>query len=382
MKHIKKAIPLLLSAILLTSCSDSFKADFSEVTGNRTNGAYHGNFAYQDNCIYRSLEDGLYEYDLENKTVTRVVDYSAISEDSFLPKFAIFPGGAVILSNSDKTFDKDVDMDEQSKTYTVHCKLPIVNLKGEVKSSVDLQCVLDENFQAVDQAVISRFAMQFLIDKGWLYGRNDAPDRTADWIRYNLETKEYQQVCSGFLCIAGDFIYYNNENQLCRKKESDLSGEEAMSLNLKTRTEGEPKENDERAEDFFISSDQTVVFKKEIYSEKVGSWTFGGYWICKFGEEPKPIEFIPEGTYLAGYSDDCCYFTSDSQNSGETELPQDEHTVYKVNVRTGEQQTVYSSITSYPTIVGEKFLVLFFDSEKSIIYDIKADEIIEMSKEQ
>ena len=372
---------VILSVLLVFSACSEFTVTFDNVTNNRSSGVnfYEGNWSYTDGCIYRSLDDGLYEYDLENKTIIKIADYGSIEGITAMqPYFSAFPEGFVIIS--DQYFDiGGMEYDKKTDTYTAELDMYVVNYKGEVKKTITLENSYDEDNQSIDESRIDYFASGFMIDNGWIYGQNN-----MGWIRYDADTGETQPVCEQLLCIAGEYIYYTeNEdiNILHRIKESDLSDEEHMSFKLWD----DDADFDEYTDTFFISADGTVLCRKSKLDTAKHEWFDHAWYFCKFGEEP---ELIGDGfgDCDISYADGYFYAVRNDENPdydpadpyGRPYLESGE--IYRINAETFEQELIYSGEMYNPVLMGEMYLVISFDTDSAIVYSVQTGETVYLEK--
>ena len=385
----KFIIPAAILSILFvcSACSD-FTVTFDNVTNNRSSdNSYEGILSYTDDCIYRSLDDGLYEYDLENETIVKIADYGSIEGiTAMLPYFSVIPEGFVIISN--QFFDiGNMKYDKKTDSYTAELNMYVVNYKGEVKKTITLENSYDESNNNIDNSRINYFANGFMIDNGWIYGQNN-----MGWLRYDIDTGETQPVCDRFLCIAGEYIYYIEDDDviighedihtLRRIKESDLSGEEHMSLKLWDDDAG----FEENTNYFFISADGTVICQKSKMNTATHEQFDHAWYFCKFGEEPKQIG-DGWGDCDVSYADGYFYAVSKDKNPdpgpdefGNIHPYLDSGKIYKINSETFEQELIYSGEMSFPEMIGEKYLVIEFGTDSAIVYVVETGETIYLEK--
>ena len=391
MKRFTVPAAILFILLVFSACSD-FTVTFDNVTNNRSSdNSYEGIWSYTDDCIYRSLDDGLYEYDIENETIVKIADYGSIEGiTAMLPFFSVIPEGFVIISN--QFFDiGNMKYDKKTDTYTAELNMYVVNYKGEVKKTITLENTYDENNQSIDESRIDYFTSGFMIDNGWIYGQNN-----AGWLRYDIDTGETQHVCENLLCIAGEYIYcieYEDVNILHRIKENDLSGEETMSFGLTNLMKPEasyPEYGDEAAANICVFSDGTVIFSRQEFgndpSDGRDAWQTKEWYSCKFGEEPQVIGDGYIG-YDVSYADGYFYAVSKDKNPdsspdefGNIHPYLDSGKIYKISSETFEQELIYSGEMGYPVMIGEKYLVISYDTDSAAVYAAETGETVYLEK--
>ncbi len=387
MKRFIASSLIVLQSMIFTGCSH-YQVNFDNVTNNRSNGQNfcEGTYSYTDNCIYCKFEDGIYEYDISEGSALKIVDFANIAKDltEQNSNFAYISDGIVVQARGE-----ELDYDKNTGIATESFNLYVVNFKGDLKDTITLKYQTNENDPSQNEIHAIRGFYKFTIDNGWIYGS----DRGSEMVRYNPLTEELQYLGSGFLCIAGDYIYFidNNdgslpENTISRIKESDLSGRETISLEYR------PKDNKTIGDEImnYISaySDGTLVCRKEIYTQKDEKHNFdywkGDKWYSfKFGEEPKVIGdglsefdevFYARGDYYA-------FSVTDEENLGE-EIAVTINVV-KVDGNSFERKTIFNDrLTgkSRPMMIGEKFILLNHSEDNAVIYNIETGEIINCTK--
>lgn len=260
-----------------------------------------------------------------------------------------------------------------------------VNFKGELKDTIVIKYQTNENDQSQNEEHAIRGFYKFMIDNGWIYGS----DKGSEMVRYNPLTKETKYLGRGFLCIAGDYIYFIDnqdgslpENTISRIKESDLSDRETAKLEYR------PKDNaaigDEIMSRISAYSDETLLCRKEIYTEKdeehnSNYWKGEKWYSFKFGEEPKVIgdglsEF-DEVFYAAG--DYYAFSVTDEENLGEETAVTVQ--VVKADGNSFERKTVFNDRLvgkSRPIMIEEKFILLNHSEDNAVVYNIETGEVI------
>lgn len=378
---------ILLQSVFLGGCS-RYEVDFGNASGNRSNGVnfYEGNYSYTDNCIYCKFEDGIYEYDISEKTALKIVDLAGISKEltGYGSSFAYVPGGIVIQARGE-----EFDYDEKTGIVTQSFNLYAVNFKGELKDTIVLKYQTNENDPSQNKDHAIRGFYKFIIDNGWIYGS----DRSSEMVRYDPLTEEVQYIGGGFLCIAGDYIYFIDnhdssqpEDTISRVKESDLSHRETVSL--KYSWSSNTKIGDEIMNNFSAYADETLICRKEIYSKRdeennFDHWKGEEWYSFKFGEEPKII-----GDGLAEYDnvfyaggDYYAFSVIDAENLGEEVITDID--VIRVDGKSFERTSVFSGKLKgkgYPIMIGEKFILLNHSEDNAVIYNIETGELVNCTK--
>lgn len=378
------ALPLIFSAALILSSCSHYEINFDNVTNNRGNGLnfHEGTYSYSDSCIYCQFEDGIYEYDISEGTALKIVDFANTAKDlsERSENFAYVPDGIVIQARGE-----EFDFDEKTGTAIESFDLYAVNFKGELKDTIVIKYQTNENDQSQNEEHAIRGFYKFMIDNGWIYGS----DKGSEMVRYNPLTKETKYLGRGFLCIAGDYIYFIDnqdgslpENTISRIKESDLSDRETAKLEYR------PKDNaaigDEIMSRISAYSDETLLCRKEIYTEKdeehnSNYWKGEKWYSFKFGEEPKVIgdglsEF-DEVFYAAG--DYYAFSVTDEENLGEETAVTVQ--VVKADGNSFERKTVFNDRLvgkSRPIMIEEKFILLNHSEDNAVVYNIETGEVI------
>ncbi|MBD5081485.1 MAG: hypothetical protein HDT44_06940 [Ruminococcaceae bacterium] len=393
---IKKTLFTVLTAMSLlitSSCASENQISFENVTNNRSNGQnfYEGRYSYTDNCIYCAFEDGIYEYDISEKTALKIVDFASISKELtwYDCSFAYIPDGIVIQGRGE-----EFDYDEKTGIVSQSFNLYVVNFKGELKDTIVLKYQTNENDPSQNEDHAIRGFYKFIIDNGWIYGS----DRGSEVVRYDPLTEEVQYLGGGFISIAGDHIYFmdnyiiddsdssRTEDTISRVRESDLSNRETISF--KGRISLDPKFGDEIMSRFSAYADETLVCRKEIYSKGdeenyYDHWKGEKWYSFKFGEEPKVI-----GDGLAEY-DDVFYAGGDyyafsvieAENLGEEVITDID--VIKVDGKSFEKTAVFNGKLKrkgYPIMMGEKFILLNHSEDSAVIYNTETGELINCTK--
>lgn len=378
---------IILQSALFTGCSH-YEINFDNVTGNRSNGLnfYEGNYSYTDNCIYCKFEDGIYEYDISEKTALKIVDFAGISKEMawYGSSFAYVPDGIVIQARGE-----EFDYDEKTGIVTQSFNLYAVNFKGELKNTIVLKYQTNENDPSQNEDHAIRGFYKFIIDNGWIYGS----DQGSEMVRYDPLTEEVQYLGFGFICIAGDYIYFldnytnsQSEDTISRVKERDLSDRETVSL--KYSWSSNAKIGDEIMNNFSAYADETLICRKEIYSKRdeennYDHWKGDKWYSFKFGEEPKVI-----GDGLAEYDnvfyaggDYYAFSVIDAEILGEEVITDID--VIRVDGRSFERTSVFSGKLKgkgYPIMIGERFILLNHSEDNAVIYNIETGEIISCTK--
>lgn len=378
---------IVLQSVFFAGCSH-YEVNFDNVTGNRSNGQnfQEGTYSYTDNCIYCKFEDGIYEYDISEGSALKIVDFADIATNltNLSTKFAHIPDGIVIQGSGE-----ELDYDEKTGIATESLNLYVVNFKGELKDTITLKYQTNENDPSQNETHAIRGFYKFIIDNGWIYGS----DNSSEMVRYDPQTEELQYLGNGFLCIAGDYIYFIDnpdgslpENTISRIRESDLSGRETISLEY--RTKGDAKIGDEIMNTISAYSDETLVCRKEIYTEKdeehkFDYWKGDKWYSFKFGEEPQAIgdglsEF--DEVFYAG-GDYYAFSVTDEENLGEEAAITIE--VVKVDGNSYERTTIFNDRLTgrgRPMMIGEKFILLNHSEDNAVVYNIETGEIINCTK--
>lgn len=379
---------IALQSMIFAGCSH-YEVNFENVTNNRSNGInfHEGKFSYTDNCIYCQFEDGIYEYDISEGSALKIVDFAGVSKNLSEQgniNFAYVPDGIVIQGRGE-----EFDYDEKTGIATESFNLYAVNFKGDLQDTIVLKYQTNENDPSQNENHAIRGFYKFIIDNGWVYGS----DRGSEMVRYDPLTEELQYLGNGYLCIAGDYIYFIDnhdgslpENTISRIKESDLSGKET--INLEYRSKGNEKIGDEIMNNISAYSDETLVCRKEIYTKKdeennFDYWKGDKWYSFKFGEEPKVIgdglaEF--DKVFYAG-GDYYAFSVTDEENLGEEAAITVE--VVKVDGNSFERKTVFNDrLTgkSRPIMMGERFILLNHSEDIAVIYNVETGEIINCTK--
>lgn len=168
MKKILFAIPTVVCLLVSSSCTLN-EISFENASGSRSNGSNFvmGQLSYSEDCIYEMFDDGIYECDTVDKTVTNVADFAEI-DDSIKPYnsvFAYVPGYMVIAVPSEES----MEYDEAADTTTVKTCLYVTNLKGELKDTVGIEYKKKEKGENSELGIENVYTF-FMIDNGWVYG--------------------------------------------------------------------------------------------------------------------------------------------------------------------------------------------------------------------
>lgn len=306
-KGTSAALAVFLAAALafLPSCSDSSdNSDNGIIDGiphNRSNGSIvNGKLSYMDGYVYADRDNGISRFrGLDDEHIgsyckeERLLEYPQLApEDCDLSRdgnyFSLLADGFIVATNKNADFSK-VTLDKTENKYFAECKLYITDFKGAVTDTLILRAECDKQGNIADNKVISSFKGGFLYDNGYVYGQNSE----GDTLRCNIKTMEQETVCEGFICLAGDYIYFQKDNSaVSRIKEADLSGEETYSFNL------------EDMEICAVASDGTVTaYRENVYVNINSVYApphLGTAWYgFKFGEAPTQIEdFLKLPKYL------------------------------------------------------------------------------------